>query len=175
MSMYSNGPVSTRRARTLSEGRSGSRSEIQVHTWPFSSGCMVSRKVTLAPSRSSTSTEAYSLNSSGQRSRSLVISQVRSSGAAMTIEFSVCPGMSGPRRHPGVDEVEQGARGLVRLRLAVDRAAVAVLQLGDDAEQAERVEPEVAERRVAHGGQVVRLDRRPGAGLHQDGEVFVGH
>jgi hypothetical protein len=52
---------------------------------------MVSRNLVVAPSRERTSTDAYSLNSRGQFSRSLVISHTRSKGASMVMLFSVCP------------------------------------------------------------------------------------
>src|SRR3954469_6764945 len=148
MFMWSKGPVSTRRALTLSFSRSGSRSETQLHTVPFSSGCMVSRKVVLCPSRERISTEAYSLNRLGQFARSLVISQTRSSGAAMVISFCVCPVISRSCHEGTVDEVEELPGGLGAFGVGRHRCAVAVLQFAHDAQQAERVDAQGVEARV---------------------------
>src|SRR3569833_2151590 len=95
MFMYSNGPVSTRRALTTCASRSGVRSETQLHTVPFSSGYMVRRNRTVSPSRSSTVASAYSLKSVTHDGTSLVMSQTRSTGAPITMEFSVWPAPAG--------------------------------------------------------------------------------
>src|SRR6266498_3977097 len=73
MFMYSNGPVCTRRARTVRVFGSGVRSETQLQTSPFSSGCMVSRNRTVSPSRSRICAAEYSLHSEGHEATSLVI------------------------------------------------------------------------------------------------------
>src|SRR5437899_3511536 len=106
---------------------------------------MVSRKVVLSPCRSSTSTAAYSLNSRGQFSRSLVMSQTRSTGAAMRISLSVCPGMSGSSLRGCVDRIEELPRGFRHLGAFGDGSAIAVLQLAHDAEQPERVDAELVQ------------------------------
>src|SRR5882724_5957410 len=112
MFMCSNGPVSSRRAR------SGVRWLTQLHTLPFSSGCMVSRNVTVSRSRSSTVAAEYSVNRSGQLGTSLVMSQTSSNGALITMLCSVCPLMSDLLGQAGGDEVrdlrQAHLQGLVR-------------------------------------------------------------
>src|SRR6476646_10290768 len=173
MFMWSKGPVSTRRALTVSASRSGSRSETQLHTVPFSSGCMVSRKVVFRPSRRRTSTEAYSLNSRGQFSRSLVISQTRSRGAAMLISFCVCPVISRSCHEGTVDEVEELPGRLGTLGVGGHRRAVPVLQLAHDAQQAERVDAEAVEAGVVLP-EFLRGDGDAGGLLHEFGQLFHG-
>src|SRR2546430_15906343 len=90
--MYSNQPVSMRWDLVVRASLSQERSETQLHSFPCSSGCMVSRKMTvLSPLRSRISVLAYSVKRLGQFSRSLVISQTTSIGALITISLSVCP------------------------------------------------------------------------------------
>src|SRR6266700_471510 len=119
--MYWNGPVSIRRARTVRAFVSVVRSKTQFHTLPFSSGCMVSRKRTVSPCRSSTSTLEYSLNKVAQDSTSLAMSHASCSGAWISTELSVCAAISG-HRQLAVDEVEDVTRclhfrdGLIRDR-----------------------------------------------------------
>src|SRR3712207_973802 len=91
MSMNSNGPGSTRRARTSRAAGSRVRSDTQLQVRPASSGCMVSRNRKYVSVDSRISTEAYSVNRSGQVARSLVIAQTWSTSASMTIELSVWP------------------------------------------------------------------------------------
>jgi hypothetical protein len=101
MFMNSNGPVSTRRARTRPFDRSHSRRDTHDHTLPLSSGCMVRRNVAALSDSSRTSTEAYSENSSGHPRRSLAIRQARSSGASTTTVLSVWPITPHPPRPAG--------------------------------------------------------------------------
>ena len=89
MCMYSNGPVSTRCARTSHLSRFQVRSETQDQTVPSASGCMLNRNRTRSSPSSSTSTAEYSVNSSGQPRTSLVMAQTKAMGASMTISFSV--------------------------------------------------------------------------------------
>src|SRR5216683_1156881 len=98
MFMYSNGPGSTRRALTVRATGSVVRSLTQLHTCPFSSGCMVSRNRTVSPWRSRISAAEYSVNSCGHDSTWFVMDQTRSNGASMVTEFSVWPGTSHHRR-----------------------------------------------------------------------------
>src|SRR3712207_3355352 len=91
MSMNSNGPGSTRRARTSRAAASRVRSDTQLQVRPASSGCMVSRNRKYVSVDSRISTEAYSVNRSGQVARSLVIAQTWSTSASMRIELSVWP------------------------------------------------------------------------------------
>src|SRR5207302_360760 len=126
MCMYSKGPVSTRCALTVWEVGSAVRRDTQLHTLPFSSGCIVSRKSTLSPSRSRIVASAYSVKRSGQLSTSLVIVQTSSIGAEITTSFSVWPATAvlpplssdvrASRRWPaspvfGVDVAEFRSRG----------------------------------------------------------------
>src|SRR6476660_1251629 len=94
--MYSNQPSSMRVPCTSYRSRSVTRSLTQLHTVPSGSGTRVSRNRTVSPRRSSTSAAEYSVNRSGQFATSLVSSHTRSSGAAMTTEFSVRPTVSPP-------------------------------------------------------------------------------
>src|SRR5690242_4937181 len=148
MRMYSNGPVSTRRARTVLLAGSAMRSDTQLHTWPFSSGRNVSRKRTVSPSRPRTSTAAYSLNSSGQDATSLVISQTRSIGAPMTTLLSMWPAIS-HQLPSSVDVVEQQAGGGQPAdRVVGDRQPVLGADPPDSVQHDQRVVPQLGERHV---------------------------
>src|SRR5690606_2315906 len=92
--MYLNQPGSTRCARTVRVTGSGVRSETQLQTLPSASGCMVSRNRIVGPWRCRISAAAYSLNSRGQDSTSLVASQTRSIGRSMTMWLSVWPAIA---------------------------------------------------------------------------------
>src|SRR6266545_2585434 len=159
MFMYSNGPVCTRRARTVRVFGSGVRSETQLQTSPFSSGCMVSRNRTVSPSRSRICAAEYSLNSEGHEATSLVISQTSSIGAAMTISFSVCAAMSHLRPAQRVGVLDGGAwRGHALDRVVGHRDAVPQPDLGLDLQHGQRVEAEVAEGDVGDLDEVIESD-----------------
>src|SRR5688500_11192402 len=102
------------------------------------------------------------------------MSQTRSSGAAMTISFSVCPVMSRSCHEGTVDEVEELPRGLAALRVGRQRGAVPLLQLAHDAEETERVDAECVEAGVTALLQFAGGDGDSGCLLHEFGQLFHG-
>src|SRR3569833_333107 len=182
MSMYANGPVSTRRAVTVRASGSTPRSDTHDQVRPCSSGCIVRRNTTRFPSRSSTSAAAYSLNRFGQLGSSLVISQTRSIGASMAMLLSVCPGMIGVRSsrlaagladlgEAVVDGVEELPDGRGRLGVLGQADAAVALDDLDEAEQGERVDAEVLEDAVAVDvrGHARRLGEQAGDVVRGEG------
>src|SRR3712207_4777223 len=141
MSMNSNGPGSTRRARTSRAAGSRVRSDTQLQVRPASSGCMVRRKRNQVSVCSRISTERYSVNRSGQDARSLVIAQTWSMSASMRIELSVWPTVAAWGLSVLVTSVSSRGSGRLGLRGAdgfddlAERVAVGAVvgQLGAEA------------------------------------------